>query len=941
MPEGPPVLPQHWQQLTTVSGISPEVIAARGYRSILPPEGYTDLKRLGFSRPQAKLTPGLLLPVLGLDGQPVLYQYRPDVPRIDNKGRQIKYETPKNAAMRLDFAAGQRDLIANPTISLWIGEGIKKIDSLRSHGLCAIGLLGVWNWRGTNLDSGKVALADWELVALNGRDVYIVFDSDVTTKTGVQQALRRLQRFLCQRGARVTVVHLPAGEGGSKVGVDDYLLRHTLDELKALATTRADDVEKAATIPPPYHATSRGLAWLKPTRDGDVWIPLTNFTARLIADVVRDDGVETTREFEIEATLQGRSSSFLIPARQFDGLGWATEKLGAQAIIYPGQTLKEHVAVAIKGLSDVIVERRIFTHTGWRRNRDGDWYFFHGGGVLGGNGHVPNFDVALPSGLERSILPEPLTVDAVREAVQATLRLLDVAPDTVSVPIWGAIWRAVLGEADVSVHLAGPTGTGKTQLAALAQQHFGADFDARHLPGSWLSTGNALEALAFSAKDVLLVIDDFAPGGTTADIARCHREADRVLRAQGNLAGRGRLRADSTMRPTKPPRGLILSTGEDVPRGQSLRARLLVVEVSPQDVDWTRLTDCQADAARGLYAQAMAAYVRWLAPRYEEIRRNLACDIAALRQEVYRSGEHRRTISNSASLAIGIKHFLVFALDVGAISREAHDQYWTRCWTALVQAAERQGEHQAIHEPTRQFRSLLSAAIASGRAHVAALDGSHPREPGAWGWRERVVGAGEYTREEWQPQGRRVGWIEKSELYLEPEASYAEAQALAREQGESLTVSPQTLRKRLREKGLLASIDQARQTLTVRRVIQEHTKSVLHLHARSLLIDAQKSDISDSASFTEEERSKMSGFVSRLAASSEVNPTAKSGENSNNNEVNVGNVGFSRLTRTTHEKDNKNAEQSMSEMSGRVFFVAPAKPDSKPDIEEEIATWTG
>ena len=47
-----------------------------------------------------------------------------------------------------------------------------------SKGLCCIALLGVWSWRETNEHGGKTALPDWELIALNGRDVYITFDSD-------------------------------------------------------------------------------------------------------------------------------------------------------------------------------------------------------------------------------------------------------------------------------------------------------------------------------------------------------------------------------------------------------------------------------------------------------------------------------------------------------------------------------------------------------------------------------------------------------------------------------------------------------------------------------------------------------------------------------------------------------------------------------------------
>jgi Domain of unknown function (DUF3854)/Domain of unknown function (DUF927) len=544
----------------------------------------------------------------------VLYQFRPDTPRHDSHGRPIKYETQKSAAMRLDFGTGQRELIADPRVPLWTSEGAKKLDALSTHHFCAIGLLGVWNWRGRNSVDGLMALADWEDVALNGRAVYVCFDSDITTKAPVQAALKRFRGFLANRGAQPHVVYLPP-DGEAKVGVDDYLVAHSADELRALADGQnspnggPDAVAEGPTCL--YRATDRGLQWRKVTRDGGVWVPLTNFTAKIVSDIKRDDGAETTREFEVKVSLQDHSFRFIMPAAHFPAMNWPTEHLGAQAIVYAGQALKDHTRVAIQALSEVIMQRRIFTHTGWRRNRDGEWYFFHAGGVLGVNGHVANMEVALPSELQRLIFPEPPAGDNCHVAIQTSLRLLEVAPDHVIVPVSASIYRAVLGEADIGVHLSGPTGSGKTELAALAQQHFGAGFDARHLPGSWLSTGNALEALAFAAKDILLVVDDFAPGGAAADVARMHREADRVFRAQGNQAGRARLRPDGTMRPSKRPRGLILSTGEEVPRGQSLRARLLIVEVSPDDVDWERLADCQSDAAQGRYAQAMAAYLQW------------------------------------------------------------------------------------------------------------------------------------------------------------------------------------------------------------------------------------------------------------------------------------------------------------------------------------------
>ena len=195
-----------------------------------------------------------------------------------------------------------------------------------------------------------------------------------------------------------------------------------------------------------------------------------------------------------------------------------------------------------------------------------------------------------------------------------------------------------------------------------------AGLDARNLPASWSSTGNALEGVLFAAKDALVVIDDFCPTGSSADVQRYHRDADRVFRAQGNRSGRQRMRADATLRPTKPPRGLAISTGEDTPRGQSLRSRVGVLEVGPSDVDWARLTACQADARDGVYARALVGFVGWLAPRYDEVRERMRADLDALRTVAYTDGQHRRTPGIVADLAYGLKLFLAYAVDVGAVT---------------------------------------------------------------------------------------------------------------------------------------------------------------------------------------------------------------------------------------------------------------------------------
>ncbi len=71
------------------------------------------------------------------------------------------------------------------------------------------------------------------------------------------------------------------------------------------------------------------------------------------------------------------------------------------------------------------------------------------------------------------------------------------------------------------------------------------------------------------------------------DIQRLHRDADRIFRGAGNQAGRGRLSATLQAIPSYYPRGLLVASGEDIPKGQSLRARLWVVEIRPGDIRLT------------------------------------------------------------------------------------------------------------------------------------------------------------------------------------------------------------------------------------------------------------------------------------------------------------------------------------------------------------------
>ena len=470
----------------------------------------------------------------------------------------------------------------------------------------------------------------------------------------------------------------------------------------------------------PYSVTRDGvIAWRKETRDGWVAVPLCNFTARIVAEEVIDDGAEQRTVFLIEGAMpDGRQLQRThVPAERYATMGWVNETWGTTPVILAGQGRKDHLRAAIQMLSGSVPRRTVYGHLGWRRigNR---WAYLHSGGAIGSEGTIEDVEVDTSTdGLLSCQLPPPEGA-ALGDAVRASLALLDLGPDTITAAILGAIYRAPLGEPspiDFALHLAGPTGAFKTELAALAQAHFGAAFNGRHLPASWADTANMLEKKAFLAKDALLVVDDFAPTGTTTDVQRLHRQADRLFRAVGNRAGRARMRADGGSRPTYYPRGLIISTGEEIPSGQSLRARLLVLELTPGEITAVALSSAQAAATDGLLAAAMAGYLCWLASRIDGLKATLPERHRTLRDTLAQDVDHRRTPEIAASLILGWETFLRFAEEAGAISCADAASLLSRVRGALTEFS---GGAAARTRPARSRRGASWRCL--GRQSAAA-----------------------------------------------------------------------------------------------------------------------------------------------------------------------------------------------------------------------------
>ena len=162
-------------------------------------------------------------------------------------GKVQKYSQPAGTGVCAYFPTNLdwKPLLDNPDTPLIITEGELKAAKACKHGFPTIGLGGVNSYKNTGLCLGF--LRELEAVNWVRRRVYIVFDSDIATKPMVAKSMNDLSRELELRGALPMSCLLPS-DGQQKVGLDDYLLTHTPEQLRELLEKGSESLTMAQPL---------------------------------------------------------------------------------------------------------------------------------------------------------------------------------------------------------------------------------------------------------------------------------------------------------------------------------------------------------------------------------------------------------------------------------------------------------------------------------------------------------------------------------------------------------------------------------------------------------------------------------------------------------------------------------------------------------------------
>ncbi len=584
---------------------------------------------------------------------------------------------------------------------------------------------------------------------------------------------------------------------------------------------------------------------------GEVEFPLCNFTCTIIEEKTLDNGLEDQVVLSIEGT---RKDGLFLPAgdvlasKFFGGQGnWANELWGSKVFIYSGAMKKDNLRAAVHLFSTLkgdIPIRLIYQYTGWKKIDD-KWVYLTGSGGITSTGMDKTVQVELDAGnMARYILPEPPDKQHLKPLTSLVLDLLAICLGKmhIAAALLSAVARAPLGElqhTDFALFIHGLTGSMKSAISAIPLAFFGQEFSARRFPANFTDTISDLEAKAFQAKDGIFILDDYKPSVSLTEAGKIHAKAEQYIRNTGNGAGRGRRSANMEAKRTPYNRSMTIITGEDLPKGQSLLGRLLILELTRIDVDTAVLTRLQQASERGELALLMSAYLKWLAPRMDDLKKEFPKMVTVLRDVAIRdriAPSHPRAPNMLASLVAGTEIFMDFMVDAGLLSSEQANVRLGDVEDHLKQAFSEQNAYQVEQDEVQRFLSLLSAVFDSGNAHIATNHKQAPptKHAYSWGWRSNEVDPlGEKI---YKPMGDCIGWIseEKQELWLQQNAAFKVAQQFAKSQGDPFLLSAASLWRRIGEKGLVLATEKrsnGTRQLSVKRQICGVSKRVMILCA--------------------------------------------------------------------------------------------------------------
>ncbi len=540
---------------------------------------------------------------------------------------------------------------------------------------------------------------------------------------------------------------------------------------------------------------------------------LSNFVAYPEKITSIDDGATIKKYLDVRGILHGGRvyQAVRVPIEKIPTFNFVLEQFGPEFNVESGFTIKDKLRHAFQCMAEGIPNHTVIGHIGWHLYGD-KWIYFHAGGAVGVDGLDVEIDEHFVDHQQYRLEPTPNVTE--KDAAEASLQLLDIAPLKITLPLLASVFNAVLLElftqaqfpAGYSTMLIGKTGTMKSTLSALFLSHFGR-FTTKSLTASFEDTVNTIEKKAFIAKDAMFVIDDIYPTSDRRERDRMERDLQSILRRFGNRLGRGRLSSNLNIRTTYNPRCLALITAEmaDVPT--SAMARSVELQLGAGTIDLAKLTTAQSRTY--LLTTAMYNFICWLSQNFDETVQHITELYPRVRTTFQAPDVHPQLPEHCTAMYLSLDIFLTYAVEAGAIAQQEADSLLETAADILRENMTDQQQRMREESPVALFLETIQELLATKAVYLErkdAVEGS-PRWPDraeCFGWEK----AEDEYDDHYQPKqgGIRLGYLDDSFLYLIPGQTYSLVSASLQRQNRVMPFKDKSLWKALDEQGILVPV---------------------------------------------------------------------------------------------------------------------------------------
>jgi hypothetical protein len=472
------------------------------------------------------------------------------------------------------------------------------------------------------------------------------------------------------------------------------------------------------------------MVYRRQTMRGIVDEVITPWIARVVEGIsqINDDG-EVEHVAQVELQGDGRVIQLAVPSELFGDESALRRFIAASA----GETftvrarMTKHLPSAIIQLSGEYPRRTHHNFMGWTQ-LEGRWAYVSPGVCVSDNGPLgdkPQVELGTrlrDYGLEQSSWADSLA--AFQTAVKVLPR--ELAPACLAFALLPIVQRWFPAAAPrPALHLAGTTGSGKSEIAALLTSFYGS-FTRDTPPAQWGDTINTVETLGYALADAVYWVDDYKTSYVD------ERTFTRFLQSYSRGMGRGRLTREAKLRQERPCRGLLLSTGEATIEGEaSVLARMVVLDVpSWEKRDPQRQALLAFEPFRQHLSGFAAHFAAWIAQQantqasslLKELSNGYASSVKGYQEKLSAAIGNRantgRIIMNWAVLVT------VYRLLRRFLEERNSDEVLPSWQDALVETARAVRQERA----SELFLDVLGQLLANGQVMLAS-DPRNPEEP--------------------------------------------------------------------------------------------------------------------------------------------------------------------------------------------------------------------